>query len=145
MRKTLLQEKGSIYIITLNVIIILTIFLFSISFTSLIRMRSLTGEITRYQAYLNAKSGLVMAKKEWKAGKLSVPCRKEYSLFDDGQYKANVSMDYAAYKKRDEAISIYPASTGGVVKITSVGKYNSMDWTITVLMEGGQQIFYYSQ
>jgi hypothetical protein len=145
MGKLLLREKGSIYIITLNVIIILSIFLFSFSFNSAVRLRMVNGESKRYQAYLNAKSGIIMAMKELREGKLSVPGKKEYALFDDEQYKADVSLVYAAINKKDEEIRIQPAPSGGVVNITSVGKYKDVDWTIIKVMEGGRELFYYSR
>jgi hypothetical protein len=145
MKKYLLHEKGSIFIITLNVIIILTIFLFSFSFNSLSRYRLLTNEVRSYQAYLDAKSGILMAMKELKEGKLPVPSKKQYPLFDDALYQADVTMEYAALDKKDNEVRIIPGAAGGAIRITSIGKYRDSLWQITILQKNGRQLFYYSE
>lgn len=145
MKKFIFQEKGSIFIIALNVIIILTVFLFSFSFNSLAQHRILNAEIKQYQAYLNAKSGITMALKELKEGKLKAPFKKQYPLFDDGQYQADVVSDYVVFTKKEKSVEISPVGKSDVVRIVSVGKYKDTLWTITVLRKGSRQVFCYSQ
>jgi hypothetical protein len=139
-----LQNKGSVFIIALNVIIILTVFLFSFSFTSLMRYHLLDGEAKRYQAYLNARSGMELALKEWKSGKIQIPFKKTFILFDDTNYQAEVSLEYAVFEKKEGKIEIRPSS-GGEIKITSIGKYVRINWQIMAFFKGKKQIFYYSQ
>jgi hypothetical protein len=144
MRKFIFQEKGSLFIITLNVIIILSIFLFSFSFNALTRYKLLSGEIKQYQACLNAKSGIVLALKELGA-KPAIPFKKTFPLFNDADYQAEVSLDYVTFEKNENKAEIRPAKTSDIIRITSTGKYKDTGWKIIILKKGNRQLFYYSQ
>jgi len=139
------REKGSILVITLNIIIILTIFLLSFSFTSITRYRVLTGEIMKYQAYLNARSGIAMALKELREKKFQIPFNKEFFLFDDKNCKAEVTLDYIIYRKDKRKIEIYTVKKSSIIRIISIGRYKDVNCKITMFMEGGHQLFYHSQ
>jgi hypothetical protein len=143
MKKIILNNKGYIFIIALNVIILLTIYLFSFSFNSLTRYRLMISETKRYQAYLNAKSGIILAMKDSNGGK--VPFQKFYTLFNNERYQADVTIENVSYEKKEGRIKIIPNKTGNAVMISSVGKYEKINWTITLLKKGNQQIFFYSE
>lgn len=134
-------DKGSIFIVTLNIIIILSVILLSLSFNTASRYRLANMEARSYQARLNANGGILLAMKEMKDGSVTVPFRKKYVLFHDDRYTVDVTVDYVIYQKNGNVVEIQPASGGKVVRIVAKSIFENTECSILKLIKERTIIF----
>jgi hypothetical protein len=120
------KKKAHVFIITLNVLIILSVALLSFFFNSQIRQRFIYRSQRRYQAKLNAFSGLNIVRQKIMQKHIShFPFKEEFILYGDRTNLARVKIEYITKKENKNGLFFDKIMKSNFLRITSVGKHKA--------------------
>lgn len=142
--KKIFSQKGSIFIIALNVILILSIGLISISSNGFLRYKAVRHYNDQYKAYLNAQSGFYLGLNKLKEKKIDkFPYKEEITLYDDEDHKVEIKIDEGNYIKKDNHYKFQESFNSTSKRIICKGIYKKTTSTLIYIIKGEKSRFYF--
>ena len=128
------RSRGYFLMVVLNAIVVLGI-VFAANAGS-VMMRDRLGRVAaaRTQAWLNAQSGLAIARWKWAHKEIdAIPWNEEIVLFGNRTNLARVTIDYVRYERGEEFTRIERVAKSGWLRITVIGRHHKSEAAVTVV------------
>ena len=127
-------SRGHVLIIILNVMILLSIALFSFSFNTFMENKFAQKIKKRQQARFNAESGIDIARlKLLKKDIQEIPFVQTFPLHGDRESTAYVSIDYVSFKRVKEFLKLEQIIKSRYIRIRSIGSCQEIRHTVVAV------------
>ncbi len=118
------RSRGHVFVMALIAVLFLSVMAVSFGFNAVVKYQFTARFTDAHQAYLNAMSGLALARQRLNTPGFKPPWQDTLVLYEDEAHTCDAAMKMIELKIADGKYSFVPVETGTQVLIEVTGRYN---------------------